>query len=1323
MASIRPTRSAISDSFPVVGFQVDVPSDKNFEVVVASDPALFRPDRRADRRHSNFYCSSAEGTLSAPTGVAMYLLPPSILASFAGTTRLYYALATRPRNNGGKPEIAFASTDRGPWISLDAYTGRQTRRPLMLPSASRFFMPTAASLRWLGDDIATTPPQPGNTSSVAVNGSASTTPVNASAPAATAGFRSRAAANFDYDDGFGPMPTQMDANEEVPNDRGFEGTMNDAAFGLSNARSLESTPAPEYPGAAEFILAHPKSYHTPRTPRTIERIVIHVTYGRNPKARATANYVKSGAENRFAAPHYAVGQAGEVVQCVPESKIAYHASSANANSIGIEHSANPDGMLPTQAQYEASADLVAYLLRKYNLPPDRTHVLGHSEADPRTTHTGCPNSVWDWDLYMALVRSRCDSVARAQSADEDDADDRGIEGDIDDEGYEASSSHALESALASEYSAASEFILSHPKSYKTPRTPRSIERIVIHITGSSKANPARNTAKYFQRGSPEKNKQTGETKLRLVSAHYVVGQAGEVVQCVYESDKAHHASNANSNSIGIEHSANKKQPPTQTQYEASANLVAHLVRKYNIPLDRTHILGHSEADRKTTHTSCPNSVWDWDLYMSLIRARCGTSTTAPARAQQALTSPEYPQASEYIEAHARAHRAPTPARTIDKVVIHITAGSNKEARGTALYFKNGADARYVASHYVVGQAGEVVQCAPEAHVADHAHGANQTSIGIEHCANMKNMPVTDAQYCASAALVSYLADKYSIPCDRTHIIGHNEVPGTNKECPGNWDWDYFMEMVQTRSCMERTARAQTQSISASLEIITPFYDPADPASALTCQNDAFSIEREEWFAGVPNTRIFPHSAICKLEMTGPDGSRYRGTGCYIGKNRILTCAHNLHGMARVKVIPGSNGSGDEPFGSCVVQSSGWRVAPRYTGSGNWANDLAVLDNVPVAAPNNAWFRFLNATPSDQLPIVVCGYSTASNAVPALTQAIDGNKQHLHGGYATSQNDWDTIDYAILTLKGASGSPVYHLQQGANGRLEALVTAVHVTGEPAAHGLNRGCFITPAKLDWIEGRATTFSTHSQGACNCNARSMARPIARGAMLSARPFSDAQPTSGTPSTRVTPATSDAIDRIRNIYTQNAAAPTNQRRTNSTELLNDALRAFYGSLLQSNGASPKLSTNIQSAMQDLQQRGLAGDDQQFAFLDSADNATAGDDRPDHLETPVSSWLMDQVQQSGLAGWYLFGVSLLEGNHTALIALQYSGVGNAATKIYWADHMDNWLDVSNTLDNKITDLTLRFWDSILAHQNKRARSAASIWPLSPVPMLEPVTA
>lgn len=321
-------------------------------------------------------------------------------------------------------------------------------------------------------------------------------------------------------------------------------------------------------------------------------------------------------------------------------------------------------------------------------------------------------------------------------------------------------------------------------------------------------------------------------------------------------------------------------------------------------------------------------------------------------------------------------------------------------------------------------------------------------------------------------------------------------------------WGQTLSFAQRAHALGLAVASEPARASArALEIITPFYDPADPSSALTCQNDAFSLAREEWFVGVQNTRLFPHSAICLLEMDdgGGAGSGGFGTGFYIGRNRILTCAHNLHGMRRVTVIPGKNGEGagsaQEPYGRFTVAAASWRVAPRYTGDGDWDNDLAVIDNVPTAAPGGQWFEFLNATPSDRMPLVVCGYSRKSRAVPQLSALMDGTKQHLHGGYARRQPTPETIDYPILTLARASGSPVYTLEDDGDG-LRAKICAVHVSGEPAAEGLNRGCFITPAKIDWIEGRATSFALAdaSEARAERDARTLRR--LRGALAGDAP-----------------------------------------------------------------------------------------------------------------------------------------------------------------------------------------------------------------------------
>ena len=334
---------------------------------------------------------------------------------------------------------------------------------------------------------------------------------------------------------------------------------------------------------------------------------------------------------------------------------------------------------------------------------------------------------------------------------------------------------------------------------------------------------------------------------------------------------------------------------------------------------------------------------------------------------------------------------------------------------------------------------------------------------------------TEPQYQASAQLVAWLCAQFGIAADREHIVGHYEIsPRDNHDCPSSiWDWDHYMACVQ-QALAERSAPAATaqglatRGYARAQEIITPFYDPSDPATALTCQDDAFSQAREEWFVGVEDTRAFPHSAICQLVS---DDST--GTGFYIGRNRILTCAHNLHGSSQVTIVPALNGAGNAPFGSCTVPAASWRLAPGYASSSDSERDLAVIENVPIDAPNGQWFRFLQATPSAHMPLVVCGYSRRSDAVPELTALMNGDKQHLHGGYAREMSSAELIEYPILTLHRASGAPVYALDRS-SGQLEARVCAVHISGAPAAQGLNRGCFLTPAKLAWIEGRSSAFA---------------------------------------------------------------------------------------------------------------------------------------------------------------------------------------------------------------------------------------------------------
>ena len=122
------------------------------------------------------------------------------------------------------------------------------------------------------------------------------------------------------------------------------------------------------------------------------------------------------------------------------------------------------------------------------------------------------------------------------------------------------------------------------------------------------------------------------------SAHYVVRSSdGQITQMVKEADVAWHAGHwdTNERSIGIEHEGYIEQPSTyytEAMYQASAALTADIASRQGIPLDRSHIIAHSEVPGCSSgsgggagcHTD-PGSGWDWDYYMDLINGETGVS--------------------------------------------------------------------------------------------------------------------------------------------------------------------------------------------------------------------------------------------------------------------------------------------------------------------------------------------------------------------------------------------------------------------------------------------------------------------------------------------------------------------------------------------------------------------------------------------------------------------------------------------------------------------------------------------------------------------------
>lgn len=135
--------------------------------------------------------------------------------------------------------------------------------------------------------------------------------------------------------------------------------------------------------------------------------------------------------------------------------------------------------------------------------------------------------------------------------------------------------------------------------YSEGRDGNSIDAIVVHwIVGTLEI-----ADKVFADGR------------RNVSAHYSIGD-DEIHQHVKDEDTAWHCGDWlwNLKTIGIEHEGSPDLPISDATYETSAQLIKELSEKYDIPLDKEHILPHNHF----VATQCPGTL-DIDRLIELAK--------------------------------------------------------------------------------------------------------------------------------------------------------------------------------------------------------------------------------------------------------------------------------------------------------------------------------------------------------------------------------------------------------------------------------------------------------------------------------------------------------------------------------------------------------------------------------------------------------------------------------------------------------------------------------------------------------------------------------
>ncbi len=139
-----------------------------------------------------------------------------------------------------------------------------------------------------------------------------------------------------------------------------------------------------------------------------------------------------------------------------------------------------------------------------------------------------------------------------------------------------------------------------------------------------------------------------------VSVHYIVDSDGTVFQVVHEKDIAFHAGNfwSNEHSVGIEHAgfdATGFQWYNAAEYLGSAKLVAYLLKKYHLPLDRMALPAHGTVPAPAA-AFAPNHVdpgpyWLWDYYFQLIH-------------EQGVPFPVLGHTAHTIQLHTQKHIGP-----------------------------------------------------------------------------------------------------------------------------------------------------------------------------------------------------------------------------------------------------------------------------------------------------------------------------------------------------------------------------------------------------------------------------------------------------------------------------------------------------------------------------------------------------------------------------------------------------------------------------------------------------------------------------------------
>ncbi len=139
-----------------------------------------------------------------------------------------------------------------------------------------------------------------------------------------------------------------------------------------------------------------------------------------------------------------------------------------------------------------------------------------------------------------------------------------------------------------------------------------------------------------------------------------------------------------------------------------------------------------------------------------------------------VTVPDYVQVSLLNVGKARSGEKLTG---VSNIVIHYVANPGTSAAQNRNYF--GLAETAVASHFVVGLEGEIIQCVPIFEQSAASNDRNADTISIEVCHPEEDGKFNDVTYNALVKLTAWLCDVTGLTKD--DLIRHYDITGKN--CP------------------------------------------------------------------------------------------------------------------------------------------------------------------------------------------------------------------------------------------------------------------------------------------------------------------------------------------------------------------------------------------------------------------------------------------------------------------------------------------------------------------------------------------------------------